>query len=563
MRTSRCLLAIVSALVASSCTVGEVEDDVVDESDQGESSFSITSPQPAGVLTDFYRGTQLQGLFPGMGLMDIPECLLAADIDIRYRLRNPASRREIPFVSSFTINRFLGGHLISQGKDFRDYVTRDAAGAYVFHPEIIGTLLQPYLDAGYGMKDMTIMIENTPWALARLGGTNGAFGQKEPPDDWARWSYMIDHFAAELKRRYPGLTRYPDFKIGNEFDAIGNFNGTQTDFFTLYARAREKLAAAFPASVIGPGEYTGTGEGGDGRVYDSLELLDYLDGLGAPAPFLVRSLHDVLNATGAGPSRVINRAIAGYTRLRNKPTEIHQMGILFQRFGTTFGSDVGSLQANFEFQVLFGLKRAFNPRRVFHWQTIAEYPVAVANGNVALLNGSGFVRLLLDQYLGFQVTMLPATADVNVGTEVMGVGLSNGTRSAIVVSSFNVDPSAPGSWITVTVPAALLAGKSLSTSKYLAYTRSNSIFQVIREELDAANNLKPEFHNAPYATAGVDAMAIDYTRAKQMLHDRWAAYEASMKGTLRWKSLVGSSVVVFGTGQVRVWMAPNTLLVIQ
>lgn len=62
-----------------------------------------------GTLTPFYRSTQLQGHLIGMGLTDIPDYLLGPDIDLRYK-RNPALTKEVSFVDSFTINRFLGGY---------------------------------------------------------------------------------------------------------------------------------------------------------------------------------------------------------------------------------------------------------------------------------------------------------------------------------------------------------------------------------------------------------------------------------------------------------------------
>jgi hypothetical protein len=112
-----------------------------------------------GTLTPFYRGTQLQGIFSGMGLAAIPQYLLDQDVDLRYR-RNPALKAEIPFVDTFTINRFLGGYNTDLLKEYHlwdeklgpgslDYVIRGAAGDLEFRPELIRKHLSPYLDAGW------------------------------------------------------------------------------------------------------------------------------------------------------------------------------------------------------------------------------------------------------------------------------------------------------------------------------------------------------------------------------------------------------------------------------
>ena len=62
-----------------------------------------------GILEPFYRATQLQGQLIGMGLLDIPAYLTGPDVDLKYAAK-PGMTREIPFVDSFTIIRFLGGY---------------------------------------------------------------------------------------------------------------------------------------------------------------------------------------------------------------------------------------------------------------------------------------------------------------------------------------------------------------------------------------------------------------------------------------------------------------------
>ena len=62
-----------------------------------------TAQSDLGTLTPFYRATQLQGIFFGMGLAAIPQYLLDPDVDPKYR-RNPALKTEIPFLFMYLLS---------------------------------------------------------------------------------------------------------------------------------------------------------------------------------------------------------------------------------------------------------------------------------------------------------------------------------------------------------------------------------------------------------------------------------------------------------------------------
>ena len=121
-----------------------------------------------GILEPFYRATQLQGQLIGMGLLDIPAYLTGRDVDLKYAAK-PGMPREIPFVDSFTIVRFLGGYREDWLRNFQqldemlgrrslDYAIRQSDGSLHFRPELIRRRLEPYLAAGYRAQDITIML---------------------------------------------------------------------------------------------------------------------------------------------------------------------------------------------------------------------------------------------------------------------------------------------------------------------------------------------------------------------------------------------------------------------
>ena len=140
--------------------------------------------------------------------------------------RNPALKAEIPFVDTFTINRFLGGYNTDLLKEYHlwdeklgpgslDYVIRGAAGDLEFRPELIRKHLSPYLDAGYRPEDITIALENVPWVLAQLP-KQGPWGQQDPPRDMEEWQLVISHFVQDLKSYLRPAASRVSFETGVE-----------------------------------------------------------------------------------------------------------------------------------------------------------------------------------------------------------------------------------------------------------------------------------------------------------------------------------------------------------
>ena len=167
---------------------------------------------------------QLQGHIVGHGLMTIPRYLESPDIDLKY-IWNPKLSQEIPFVDSFTITRFLGGYPSKWIKQYKAwdpvlgiqslaYAVIDDDGGVKYRPDMIEKRLEPYLRAGYRLEDMTLALENVPWAIARNSGAEGLFGQTEPPSSWDAWRLLVEHFADDIRRLY-GSDAALHFKMGN------------------------------------------------------------------------------------------------------------------------------------------------------------------------------------------------------------------------------------------------------------------------------------------------------------------------------------------------------------
>src|SRR6266566_4194812 len=184
-----------------------------------------------GILEPFYRATQLQGQLIGMGLLDIPAYLTGPDVDLKYAAK-PGMPREIPFVDSFTIVRFLGGYREDWLRKFQqlderlgrrslDYAIRQGDRSLHFRPELIRRRLEPYLSAGYRPRDITIAFDNVPWDLATRGGAAteiGSWGRRSPPGDLGERTQVIRQFALDLQAYLGSAASAIQLKIGGEVD---------------------------------------------------------------------------------------------------------------------------------------------------------------------------------------------------------------------------------------------------------------------------------------------------------------------------------------------------------
>jgi hypothetical protein len=515
------------------------------------------SASELGILHPFYRATQLQGQLIGMGLLDIPDYLTGPDIDLKYAAK-PGMAREIPFVDSFTIVRFLGGYREDWLRKFRqlderlgrrslDYAIRESDGSLRFRPELIRQRLEPYLAAGYRAQDITIMLQNVPWDLATKDGRPPVmteWGRSSPPGDLDEWSRLIGQFALDLQAYLGPAASDLEFETCGECDQKANFEGSATEFFQFYAATDRALHSVLPEVSLTPGEFTGNGECTPkfpNCVYDTRDFLDFAAREHLRIADVPRSLHSLLDKPAtAWPSAAAERAMRSYARLPPAVAEVHQFGLLDEPFGdyVSRGSDAAALQANWEFQVLLRLWERLKPRRVFHWGGFDTV------GKMAFLNGSGFLRLILDRYRGWHGYLLdpqdegrsdhPSAARSGAGSpEVMALGVTDGARSAVILSSFSPYPGDLAKRITVTVPPEMLAGGT--PLKSIRYRQSRNVHALMRHDLAADGNLKPEFGGCPLCVAAPMRMARDAERARAMIARNRERYVEAMKDNLRWR----------------------------
>ena len=518
-----------------------------------------------GVLQPFYRSTQLQGHIIGLHLMEIPDYLLGSDIDFPYR-KKPGAAQEIPFVDSFSINRFLGGYREEWlrktdrwddklGIRSLDYVVRSSDGSLIYRPELIELRLKPYLDVGYRPQDITIALENVPTDLARASEF-GAWGDRSPPADLRIWTEVISHFAYDLKAFLGNGASAISFKTGVEYDEKESFDGSANDFFALYEATDRGLHAVLPGAALSAGEFTALGECKlTTCVYDTADFLRWASSHRLTVSDVPRSLHAFMNRGEQSPAVTVNRAVQSYARLpAGTIAEIDQFGLMNQPFGVGNGEDPAAMQAIWQFQTLMGLWQRLHPRRVLHRGGMVQM------GKMEFLNGAGFLRLMLDHYNGAHAYLLHLedAGGMRAGrTESLAVAFTGHGKPALMVSSFSPEMSAAKHMVRIALPSCV-SGSAVRTIHYRA---SDNVFTLMRADLNKAGNLKGEFAGCPLCLAPPMNMAADLERARVMIADNYPTYVAKMKETLRWRN-DDTEVSVHG-GTLSANLETNELLVVE
>ena len=538
-------------------------------------SLSMPALAQAGADTTINRvfnGTQLQGELLGMGLIAIPGYLLDPDIAFPYQKRSGFAE-EIPFTDSFVINRVMGGyrpdwidkfHLArgDLGRRSLDYVIKRPDGSLEFRPKLIAERLQPYLAAGYKPSDITLALDNVPWDLSTPDGyppQEGPWGRNTPPGNMTEWSNVVRHFASDLKAYLGAKASDITFETGIEFDKKVSFDATAAQFFQYYKMTADAVHSILPDARMSPGEMTGTGSCAstvDACVYDTRDFLDFARRAHITPSYIPRSLYSLVDRPNPWPATAAEHFSESYRRLPPVVEEVHQFGLLFQPFGETEQGDPGPMSANWQFQTLFDLLEQDVPKRIFHWGGIATV------GKLPFLDGTGFLCLVLDHYLGRHLlpldsvdkTVMPYPATVKA------VALQGQGSAALLISSYSPRPAAGDREVQVALPPALWG--THAQLRIVAYKATGNVFASIRRDLAANDNLKNDFANCALCLGYPIVMAKDPDLARKMIIHNWTHYETKMHDDLEWKYPQHDEVSVAGI-IVTANLEANELLVIE
>jgi hypothetical protein len=554
-----------------------------------------TNANDIGALNDFYSATQLQGELAliGQGLLNVKTdlgYLLSPDVDVPYVSRFAT---EVPFAHTLSITRILGGYTLAAvqlvcasnagATTYAGYCTpayRPWALDYVvntgssvnFQTALTLARLSPYLKAGYMPSDMTFVLKNIPWAMASnappqngsacvpqsSGGSLGQYGQCNPPASYNQWSSVIARLATDLQSTYQADAEKFNFAVGDEYDQTSNFNGQATDFYDLYEGAYRSLKAVLPGAAVAAGDFTGAcydsaSTHAPGCVFDSKNFLAREATNGDTPAYVSRSLNSFwdMNHT-PWPSAAVSGAVksfayVGAATVTPLPAEVHQFGLLHMPWGASGGSSVASLEANWEFQTLMGLKKSLSSlSRVFNWGGFATIRQGTA---ISFLEGAGYIRTIMDNHQGAELFMLPVTTgSLPVGNEVMAIALVEGDTFQIIVSNADVvgvdsnltamQPHVPTP-LSISLPTSWPKTTTWSYLRYSSAMVDNVFAQIKRDFASATPQSILESHFAQCAVCFSDplSMATDAAAARAILLNNWTAgsnYVRTMQNTLRW-----------------------------
>jgi len=591
-------LSSLQASVASAYDGGGIYVSLTNSQNQSLPGAYYTNANDIGALNDFYDGTQLQGqlALAGQGLVNVQKdlgFLSSPNVDVPYVARFAT---EIPFAHTLSITRLLGGYTQASVEQIcgnsigttsfasscapvsepwsLDYVVK-AGSTFSYQTPLMLDRISPYIAAGYSPGDMTLVLINVPWALSSdaapqngsacvpqsTGGSLGTWGQCNPPASYAQWGVAIARLATDLQGSYQAGAANFTFEIGDEYDQSSTFNGQSSDFYDLYETAYKSIKSVLPAAPVVAGDFTAAcyasaSTNAAGCVYDSKAFLSREIGLGDAPPNLNRSLNMFWDTTPTPyPSAAVSGAATSVVYVTGAatnqlPLQIHQFGFLHMPWGSVGsngGTSVASVEANWEFQALMGLKQNLpNLSRVFNWGGFATI-----NDGVSLnfLEGAGYIRTIMDNHQGAELYMLPVTAgNLPAGNEVLAVAMVEGNSFQIIVSNVDVvpvnsnlatlQPDAPAK-LSITIPAAWLGTTNWS---YLRYSSAlvDNVFAQVKRDYAAAGILDANFAQCAICFSDPITMTTNQAAAETLLVNNWTSssnYVQTMQNTLKWNSV--------------------------
>ncbi len=531
-------------------------------------NLTVTPPDRDGfVLTPFYRFSQIQGyaLTDDTGarfVKTIPEYLKSSNLSFPYKFGANRTEKEIPYVDSFSVTRYLGGihkDLYAVPGDWRnlndwaaDLCFKNPTGSWTFNRNLAVKRLIPYFETGYTTSDIILNFENVPWDLALNGGNQDFYGNTSPPGNYGEWKFCVKTLAQSLKDSFGPDASKLRIKIGTEYDSKKSWTGSQADLQKLISKAfsgvtlpTDTSPAVFSDFKFILGEFAGTSDTGDNDVnFRSLAFdlaREYPSQSSQIVSALPRSLHylphETIKSTSNRSSSTINDYNLFYEALTgtgldstSTPPEIHQFGILGEKAADLTGvvdydhrslDTTGSRQAAWAFQMMFRLQRKMNFPTISHWSTFDS--VKLTDGTEEhLFTGKAWLYQILDNLIGSEVRYLNfEKPTISVNAEHLVVGFKKENKLVIVVSSFTPDPVAvdPLEYAKVVIPEALLGGKTPTIVNSLRLHEGNNVHKNLRDDLKNAGNLKPLFINNEYIIARLKDMAVDFKLARSMLKE--------------------------------------------
>lgn len=529
-------------------------------------NLDFAQAQNRGMLTRFYRGTQIQG--QGMkngvqGFVTIPAAWMSPERSFPY-LKRPFDK-EVFFADTLSFVRFCGGWnptIGVWGENTGIQGVGDLAveidGTVSNRFELVKERIDPFLAQGY--TDLIFSIDNVPYDLAVKRDGEPVihfYGQAAGPRSASDWRDFMHGLGNELVRLYPDYARGWRYRVGTECNGGSRFHDTATfwgsniEYRAWYEATYEGLSAAFGQTpMVGPGEYAGQiVVGADDKLtkdpVDYLDLAVYAQQSLSPLSFVANSSHAIprLNEAGtlvglADPNERVASTVSGFqTWMAAEPSlaaadkYIFQFGILQSELthngvNLDAGGEPGGRGVAWTMHCLFELWEQLGFKGIWHWD-VTETLTASGMSTQYLLKSNGWLYTILDHLAGGTVHSLPVARD-DASTSYKPVLVRKNDRTYLLLSAFNLSRDAlPARRVVVQIPEDLLPPDRFDQihASWVSLSEENSVFRTIRDELNTQGLLKEGFIAHPRqlstaigmgGTAGRTYARQNYDRFVQM-----------------------------------------------
>jgi hypothetical protein len=219
--------------------------------------------------------------------------------------------------------------------------------------------------------------------------------------------------------------------------------------------------------------------------------------------------------------------------------EVQEFGPHLSTEEKLYGMDTGARGAAQAFDTIVELKEA-GINRLWHWQLFEK----IAEDQ-QLLYSLGWLYSIFDHMRGGDLFALPVQTSEDHGNRHKALISVQPDRAIMVVSCWNEDRIKQASdSLVIQIPAAVLP-RAVTSVQQIAFTKDNSVYDVLRRDLAAAGLLseKHKKHRGAPATTvlenGYDRMAADKKSGQQFISNDWKKYEQLMRDALRLSAFKG------------------------
>lgn len=548
-----------------------------------------------GTLQRFWRYHPVldRWMVSGAGLQEIPDWLCDPELSFPYRKKEFS--KEIPFADHVTAVRVLGGWEpnwkngeVRSGTPSVNYdlAYRDEAGNIRYRWPLLFARLDPYVDAGCGL---TVVLDNTPACFCRNPSWK-SMGQAAPPDDLEEWGAFIEELCRQLVGYY-GFDAVNSwrFRLGTECQGDERFDGTQEQFHQFYDATASAVRRVLPDAPFGPYNLAGSPNGENGTL-SYMELAAYCVSNSLPLDFAAVSIYSAPSVL-RGILRTTNPRFKAQQKVefwdalaalddsfKGCSREVQEFGIMENEFKVGYG-EPGARGAAWYFDMMMTLLEG-GMDRFWVWDVFDFIPHSRRD---YLLNGVGWLLSVLEESAGGEVSILKPQVIAKSGAPLPAVlqeveaferdepllnpgrlftpslMVEQRDRMFLLTSMFHEDRFVCTPH-TVTLEIPDLWGGNIPAVQQTMLARTNSVHWLVRQSIDRAGLLKPEFSAVPGQLGQVIRMGGHAAR----LHvgREWPKYERCMKDLLILKPFDGDVQRKDGRVQISFEAAPPSIMVI-